>query len=285
MLNEPDETTEMVLQSGAEISRMLEHRNKALLTIRAARAQAEQALDHACAALGGKDLLLRRETFGYLGYKSHDRSLEEYRAQLDRSLWLRVFDVTKLASLMGSKQRSKFYKDLDAQVPEFNEVNLRATFEHVHLTGAAIFKQTVRDLFEQLRPRFKSHKGFGFGERLIFESALEWGVSSLFYEDILLDLMTVCAGCPHPVLRSRQLGHCAREVVTIPSNTYEKLSWHIDKTPWERIAHSSLLGLRATSSSMRARRSCSSSYDSAAYSCSSESMTCLIKTSKRSCSV
>lgn len=193
MLNEPDETTEMVLQSGAEISRMLEHRNKALATIRAARAQAEQALDHACAALGGKDLLLRRETFGYLGYKSHDRSLEEYRAQLDRSLWLRVFDVTKLASLMGSKQRSKFYKDLDAQVPEFNEVNLRATFEHVHLTGAAIFKQTVRDLFEQLRPRFKSHKGFGFGERLIFESALEWGVSSLFYEDILLDLMAVCA--------------------------------------------------------------------------------------------
>lgn len=195
-----NESTALTPQHQSEIQLMLEHRALAIDAIAKSFDAAAEALEHGSTAAGGR-LLLGSRVFGDVRYKKRDREVEAYRQELDRALWRRVFEITKLSSLMGYKQRDQFRKDLEKDVPEFNEENLRATFADVHNSAGEIFEQTVRDLFEQLRPRFKSHQGFGFGERMIFEGAMEWSGLRMYYSDILLDLMTACAvleGQPRP---------------------------------------------------------------------------------------
>ncbi len=180
------------LMNRVRVPQIVEERARALACVEQAWDTCHEAREATGRMLGGTRVYFERDTFGALSkYDQKERQLETYRTELDRQIWRYLLEATELGPLMGSKQREAFEKGLERDVPHATMENIFATFSELVGRADEIFAQTVADLFSQLQRRFKSHEGFGFGERLIFAGAVDWMGFRSHIESIMMDLSTV----------------------------------------------------------------------------------------------
>lgn len=221
----------------AEIERIVEDRDKALALMRAAGEAviaARQQVSEAAAI--GRRATLGHHFYGHEGEATKrlfadeldlEKSLGEYRKNLDASIWSGLVERTGLRQMMDRTEAERFDRSLQEDVPEVTVDNIVATFERLAGDADLIFARGLARAFIELDERFKSHDAFKIGTRLILTNFFdEYG--SLSYsgraQHTLTDIERVFAildgGAPDgiglcdKIRRERSHGHDPRQSTT-----------------------------------------------------------------------
>jgi len=166
------------------------------------RDEALKLYTEASEKIGEANKLLARATLTSNSYRfSVDRHtlarigehqfIEATRKKIDQYVWRHIFNTSSLGDLFNSKTRREFEKKLEEDPPEVTVDTVVATAMNLAGNAGDMFTQSVHDLYTLLRRRFKSHSGFGFGSRLIFEGMMSWGYIGTHCEQCIWDLERV----------------------------------------------------------------------------------------------
>ena len=120
----------------------------------------------------------------YMRYPSDRRgSLTEldeadfHRAEVDRNIWLVLFEATHLDTIMDSKTRRELYDSMyqsgynHTPLPELTADNIVSTFVSLHARSDEFFTDCVESVFRSLSWDHKTNSPLQFGRRLIVNGA------------------------------------------------------------------------------------------------------------------
>lgn len=120
----------------------------------------------------GHSFTIARHTLGSLG---RPLFIEEMQKELDAYVWRNLILSSSLGDLFTVKTRREFNNQLDDAPPEVTVESVTATALRLSADSGRMFTESVQALFQELRPRYKSHDGFSFGDRCIFENMMDYG--------------------------------------------------------------------------------------------------------------
>ncbi len=107
------------------------------------------------------------------GPADRERFLEDMRLAVDRSAWRFLIDFTRLESLMDTKAKAEFRRQLNDSPPPVTAETCLATMEKFADEADTIFKRGVAEAFSALDRRFRSHDGFKVGSRVVLSRAMD----------------------------------------------------------------------------------------------------------------
>lgn len=184
----------------AEVERIVEDRDKALALMRLAGEAVVAAREQVAeAAAVGARATMGHHFYGHEGEATKrlfadkldlEKSLGEYRKNLDASIWSGLVERTGLRQMMDRTEAERFDRSLQEDVPEVTVDNVVATFERLGGEADLIFARGLARAFIELDDRFKSHDAFKLGSRMILTRAfsdsgsLDWGRTRYMIADV-----------------------------------------------------------------------------------------------------
>lgn len=177
----------------ASIPELILRRNQALQRIEYAITELSDALSLANdACIGGKqsassslvDAIRDQIRFGRVEYDA-----EKIRIAMDRSMWRSFVVNTPLWSLMDTKARKQFDKDMAGIPPEANEENLKATMALYFADAGKIFQRSLIETFRGLPNKYASNNAFRLDKKIILGYIQDrMGYFCRYAEDRIRDL-------------------------------------------------------------------------------------------------
>lgn len=96
-----------------------------------------------------------------------------HRHHVDAAIWNGFMETFSLYDVMNHKQREDFDKNLQSEIPDATEENLRATIEDLLSNSRQTFLEGLAQSFASLDRRFKSHDTFKVKSRIILERCFD----------------------------------------------------------------------------------------------------------------
>lgn len=112
---------------------------------------------------------------------------EKARVEIDKDMWRRLFDATKVYGLMDSKRRRQMDQQLTAP-PEFTMANVMATYLQLSADAGKIFTDSIVTLYEGRNFQFKTNTVNRFNHTFILEYAYQHGGIGWTSRESLFDL-------------------------------------------------------------------------------------------------
>lgn len=131
---------------------------------------------------------------------------ESRRREVDRLIWLRLFQLTGIETLMDSSSRRDLFDKLrksqawtysqEEALPPLTRENIEATFRELHAQQGEYFGRAVEECFRRLSWDHKTNQPNEIGQKMIVEYAVDsWSASTakgrLSHENSLRDLERV----------------------------------------------------------------------------------------------
>ncbi len=152
---------------------------KTLLDFCAARGRVLSKITQAYGLLEKADVELRSYYSYGLPHSAKPRDgLDSVTRELDRDLWRTAFDKTGFMQLMDAEAKSKFMAEVEANPPEFNEGNIRATFLSLAQDADKMYARGIVNVFLKLSKHHKTNTSepFKVNERAVLSHMVqqEW---------------------------------------------------------------------------------------------------------------
>ena len=178
-------TTELQLKVTSE--QIVDCRDRALKLFAEAEQLVIEAEKLATSAMGRNFSI--RHCHTAIGRRDFGKDL---RKEIDKGVWRHVLLTTGLGDQFDSKHRQEFENTLErGEVPAVTVENIVATSLTLASRAGDMYAESVEHLFKHLHFRFKSHDGFGFGARIIFEGAIDLYGFGLHTQQLIHDLERV----------------------------------------------------------------------------------------------
>lgn len=184
-------TTEMIKKESIE--EIVAHRDRAIeLYEKAHRLMMEANREASLAVISQPvsfEYQARRIAGDHMGSERYgDRFMHRIRQDLDAQVWRQVMEQSGLSTMLNAKKKDAFYNQVSKDAPEVTIENVTATVFELAARSGDMFVESVQDLFKQLSGTFKSHKGFGFGPRIILKRRMDAMGFNYYYHDEIRDL-------------------------------------------------------------------------------------------------
>ena len=98
---------------------------------------------------------------------------ERFRRAVDKALWQHLGEKTGLLSLMDTKTREKWQRDVSDQSPECTRDALEATFASLHEQRGLIFERGLVQAFANLSGHYRTNDPFKLGPKIIVTGCSE----------------------------------------------------------------------------------------------------------------
>lgn len=160
----------MDLTIKASIPQLIAARDKALADLTSAIEDIRAALklsDEACVGDGRASYDLAQVIKEHVQYGERNTATEKLRIALDRAMWRSFVVNTPLWSLMDTKARKQFDKDMAGIPPEATLENLHATMAQYFGDADKIFQRSLIETFRSLPNDYKSNDPFKLDKKII----------------------------------------------------------------------------------------------------------------------
>lgn len=121
-----------------------------------------------------------------LGEEKVERFGKTIQNDIDSKVWSFLFFTSAFGDIFDSASRDQFMQSIQDDPPEFTVSTAEATAFDLASRSGDLFVQSVERLFQQLEGRFKSHSGFGFGEKFILTGCVSGPQGVNYYSEGLI---------------------------------------------------------------------------------------------------
>lgn len=97
--------------------------------------------------------------------------IEILTEELDRGIWLRIFNECGFIGLMDAPTVRKFEEDLKGKPPALTKENVIATVENLRANAGSIARRGIVATFRELSRKYRSNNAFRIGQKVIIQRA------------------------------------------------------------------------------------------------------------------